>query len=177
MAFLEVVTRCYQRPNMLMKNVDSITRQRDPDCVHTLLVDNIGLGVAVANAQLATFAPEGDYVWVLDDDDECIYPELVQDVKEFAGIPVIVVRMDHGDLGVLPPLALWEQPPVEGQIGCSALITRADVWLAERAAWASGRYASDFDFASAVLTHWPAVWLDIVASRVQRRSIGAPECI
>jgi glycosyltransferase involved in cell wall biosynthesis len=175
MPFLEIVTRCYRRPKLLANNVDSITHQTDDDRVHTLLVDNDGIGVAAANAQLATFEPQGDYVWLLDDDDLCIYPDLVRDLKEFAGTPAIVVRMDHGDLGVLPPKELWEQPPVEGQIGCSALVTRADVWRAERAAWASGRYAADFDFASAVLNRWPSVWLDIVASAVQRRSVGAPE--
>lgn len=175
MPFLEIVTRCYRRPTLLQNNVDSITHLTDDDRQHTLLVDTQGIGVGAANAQLATFEPTGDYVWLLDDDDICIYPELVQDLKEFAGTPAIVVRMDHGDLGVLPPLRLWEQPPVEGQIGCSAVICRADVWLAERAAWASGRYAADYDFAHAVLTKWPSVWLDLVASATQRRSHGAPE--
>ncbi len=175
MAFLEVVTRCYRRPKMLQNNVDSITHQTDDDRVHTLLVDNAGIGVAAANAQLATFEPSGDYVWILDDDDICIYPNLVRDLKEYAGVPAFVVCMDHGDLGVLPPRNLWERPPVEGCIGCSAVITRADVWQAERGAWATGRYASDFDFAHAVLTKYPSVWLDIVASATQRRSVGAPE--
>lgn len=175
MAFLEVVTRCYRRPTLLAQNIDSITQQSDPDVLHTLLVDNVGLGVAAANARLAELEPQGDYVWVLDDDDVCIYPHLVRDLKVYDGAPVIVVRMDHGDLGILPPDELWRQPPVEGKIGCSALITRADVWRQARHAWASGRYASDFDFATAVLTQWSPVWLNIVASRVQRRSVGAPE--
>ena len=177
MPFLEIVTRCYRRPTLLRANVDSITRQSDPDCQHTLLVDNAGMGVAAANAQLATFEPVGDFVWVLDDDDVCIYADLVRDLKSFTGVRAFVVRMDHGDLGVLPPLALCEQCPVEGQIGASAVIASAEVWRAERHAWATGRYASDFDFATAVISRHPTMWLDLVASAVQCRSLGAPECI
>ncbi len=177
MPFLEVVTRCYKRPTMLAANIASLMAQTDPDWRQTFLVDHVGIGVAAANARLADVEPVGDYVWVLDDDDLCIEPRLVAILKQVMGQDCYVVQMDHGELGILPPTDHYGKPPVESLIGSSALICRADVWRAEREAWRSGRYASDFDFANSVFAHWQPTWLNLVASRIQQRSIGAPECI
>lgn len=183
MALLEIVTRCYARTILLAANQTSLRGQTDRDWQQTLLVDNVGRGVTWANAQLASFEPAADtgYVWLLDDDDLCIAPNLVADVRRLATLhampPAIIVRMDHGPMGVLPDDEHWRQPPALTRIGCSAIITRADVWRQHRQAWASGRYEADFDFIAAV---WQAeafqiIWHDLVASRVQRVSRGAPE--
>lgn len=182
MPFLEVLTRCYRRPTWLAENQASMAAQSDPDWVQTLLVDEVGIGVEAANARLADVEPNSDYVWVLDDDDLCVRDDLVQRLKSVVGAMLtapaaIVVRMDHGELGVLPDMGRWwGLVPPEGGIGASALVTRADVWRRYRDAWRTGRYASDYDFTAAVLrgeTH--VVWVDLVASRVRRRSIGRPE--
>lgn len=182
MAFLEVLTRCYKRPEGLRRNQASLRAQVDRDYVQTLLVDDQGIGVAAANARLATVEPMGDYVWVLDDDDFCVYPRLILMLKAFAEADqhpaAFVTMMDHGpELGVLPSEKWWGRIPPEGGIGASALIVRRDVWLRWRERWASARYASDYDFASAVLRNEPGVvWLSVVASAISRRSIGKAEC-
>jgi hypothetical protein len=181
--FLEIVTRTFgQRPNMLLNNRNSVLALRGADANQVLLVDQEWAGVAAANAALASYTPSSPYVWLLDDDDLCIHPGLVEDLKYLAWLhvspPAIIVRMDHGaGLGVLPDNAHWRKQPHEGGIGCSAIITRRDVWMHCREAWASGRYASDFDFISAVWAahHERIIWHDVIASRVQRISMGQPE--
>lgn len=181
MVLLEVVTRCYKRPVMLAKNMASLQGLLACGWAQTFLVDRVGIGCAAANAQMAEFTPHGAYVWLLDDDDECIDHRLVIDlqriVEEHHFPPAVMVRMDHGQLGILPGDNTWRQVPQLACIGVSAIITRRDVWMAHRQAWRSARYESDFDFISAVYATHAAdiVWHDTVASRVQRRSIGAPE--
>lgn len=183
MPFLEIVTRTFgARPTMLAANQASVQALTGADHHHTVMVDHDRAGVAAANAGLATFTPQGAYVWLLDDDDLCTHPKLVEDLKYLAWLhaspPAVIVRMDHGaPLGVLPDADHWRQPPHEAGIGCSAIITRRDVWMYCRSAWASGRYSSDFDFISTVYgVHGDRiVWHDVVASRCQRISRGEPE--
>ncbi len=184
MPFLEVLTRCYKRPTWLAENQESLRRQSDPDYVQTLLVDDVGIGVARANARLADVAPmlTGDYVWVLDDDDLCTCETLVADLKRITEAcrsrpAAVVVRMDHGLLGILPDVdRWWGVIPPEGCIGASALVVRRDVFVAYADWWRTQRYASDYDFTAAVMRgERDIVWVDIVASRVQRISIGRPE--
>lgn len=176
--FFEVLTRCYRRPAMLAQNQASLAAQSSQDWLQTLLVDEIGIGVGAANARLADVEVVGAYVWILDDDDLCTDSELfaaVRNVIDSTTEPpaAVVVRMDHGSLGVLPPLKGWGRLPAQGQIGASALIVRRDIWYQYRDHWRSGRYESDYDFMAAVLRNEShIVWLDLVASAVQRISRG-----
>lgn len=177
--FLEVITRTCKRPALLAVNQASLQVQTCDDWVQTLLVDNVGRGMAYAQGQLADFAPSGDYLWLLDDDDACIRPELVEELKAIAAAHkpgVIMMRMDHGPLGVKPEDEYWRQPPVMGHLGCSAYVVRRDVWLEHAHAWRSGQYWSDYLFIADVWKVAPAVhWHDVIASRVQRISNGAGE--
>lgn len=180
--WLEVITRTFRgRPQMLRRNLDSLLRMTDGDWRQTVIADTERRGVAWANANLRTVEPVGFYVWVLDDDDECVRPALVQELKaiwEIVQADVVVVRMDHGvELGVLPDQAHWREAPAEGHIGASALIVRREVWRTHRESWGE-RYAGDFDFIDAVM-HDPALtifWHDVVASRTQAgRNAGRGE--
>lgn len=181
MAFLEVVTRVYKRPTLLAANQASLDGQSDGDWEQTLLTDAVGRGVGWSYEQLATYAPQltGDYIWLLDDDDLCVYPDLVAELKAIAAQhdpDVVFVRMDHGERGVLPTDKFWGRPPFQGCIGCSAYIVRRAVWQQHANAFCPGHYASDFDFIQAIWQDRPRVaWWDIVASRVQRISYGRPE--
>ncbi len=182
MAFLEVVTRTFRRPAGLQRNRASLAAQSDADYVHTVIVDDEGIGVEAANARLADVEPVGTYVWVLDDDDWCIEERLIERLKGIAdnmrqAPAVFVVRMDHRELGILPDVGRWcGHVPPEGAIGASALIVRADVWRQYREWWRTGRYASDHDYIAAVLRGEDhVVWLDWVVSAISRRSVGRPE--
>lgn len=186
MPFLEVLTRVYKRPQMLAANQASLDDQTNDDWEQTLLVDEVGRGVGWSYEQLTAYAPKltGEYIWLLDDDDLCVYPALVADLKAIVAVAsvaahvpdVVMVRMDHGERGVLPPDRFWGLPPRQAAIGCSAYIVRRAVWQAHAGALAPGHYASDFDFIEAIWQSRPRVyWWDIVASRVQRISYGRPE--
>jgi hypothetical protein len=113
----------------------------------------------------------GDWVWILDDDDVCIYDGLVKDVARIASeqpaTQVIMVRMDHGAwLGVLPDAVVWGNEPAHGHMGVSSYIVRRDVWKRHKAAFLSARYQSDYDFIADVWQEQPViVWHDVIASR------------
>lgn len=181
MPFLEVLTRTYKRPTMLTVNQASLAAQSDPDYIQTLLVDEVGRGIAWSYENIAAYAPHlvGDYIWVLDDDDMCVYPNLITELKEAIALcdpDVIFVRMDHGaEMGILPGKH-WGAQPQEGQIGVSAYIVRRAVWQMHAQRWGA-RYAGDFDFIDAVYHSGVcAYWLDVIASSTQRgRNLGKPE--
>lgn len=182
-AFLEVVTRCFRRPKMLTQNQASLRAQTDPDWIQTLIVDKVGMGVAWANENLALRAQHliGEYIWLLDDDDECILPTLVADLKWIVGarrVDVIMLRMDHAERGILPDDPYWGQAVEAGHVGCSAYVVKRSIWQAYAWAWVPvpGAYDSDFNFIAAIWADQPRVyWHDVIASRVQRISRGAPE--
>jgi hypothetical protein len=184
MAFLEILTRTFnERPNLLRINQDSLTRQTDDDWVQTLLVDELARGMGYAGKMLTEYAPSvtGDYVWVLDDDDMCIHPTLVAELKVIvahANPDVIMVRMDHGGWRILPSDDDWKQRPEVGRIGGSAVIVKRAIWQANAGAWASDRYTHDFDFINSLFSAQPPLsiyWHDVVASRVMRQSFGQGE--
>lgn len=181
MPLLEVLTRCYKRPQMLLANQASLDALTGDDWEQTLLTDDVGRGVGWSYEQLAAYAPHltGEYVWLLDDDDECIYPALVEGLRaivEAHDPDVVVVRMDHGERGVLPPAKHWGKRPYQGAIGCSAYIVRRAVWQRHAHTLTPGHYASDYEFIRAVWDAGVSVyWWEIVASRVQRISYGRPE--
>lgn len=176
--FLEIITRHVPaRAGLLAANVASLEAQTDGDWQQTLLVDEVGRGIGWAQAQLASFAPSGDYVWLLDDDNECLRPTLVAELKAMAaGRPdVIMLRTERGRLGVIPQNGYWQRPPAHMHVDAACYVVRREIWERNRAAWLSARYQSDYDFIAAVFAAGVRVsWHDVVASRAQRISLGAP---
>lgn len=177
--FLEVVTRCFRRPEMLKINQASLQAQTCAYWRQTLIVDDVGRGVGWANGNLASFQPVGEYVWLLDDDDVCIRETLVDElyeIVEYADPDVIMLRMDHGELGVLPDNGIWGVGPALGRVGNAAYVVRREIWLDHAAAWERATYDGDFYFIEAIFRDFPRVyWHDVVASRVQRISRGEAE--
>lgn len=180
---LEVITRHLpSRPNLLRVNQESLAVQTDRDWMQTVVVDPVGRGCAWANRNLATLADHvtGEYVWVLDDDDYCVRPTFVEELRDVVmtmSPDVVVVKMDHGaELGVLPKLQWNTRAILEGDIGVSALVVRREIWRRHAGAWGE-RYAGDYDFARAVMDDLGlrVVWWDVVASAISRRSMGEGE--
>jgi hypothetical protein len=181
MAFLQVLTRCYRRPRLLWSNIRSLEAQTDSDWQQTFLVDGEGRGVGAAQAALANYAPyvTGEWIFILDDDDKCIYADLVKDLKEIASwidFDVVMLRMDHGNGRILPDDAHWQHPPQLSYIGCSAYIVKRQLWQRYAPVFGGAEYTSDFDFINAIFSSDPDVWWhDVIASQVQRVSMGLPE--
>lgn len=163
---------------MFAMNEAGLLRQTDDDWRHTVLLDDVGRGMAWAQAQLAELPVTGQYVWLLDDDNECLLPTLVEELKSIAtnyDYPdVIMLRTERGG-AVIPSDYCWQRPPVLGQVDAACYVARNDVWQRHAAAWSSGRYESDFDFIDDVWSEGPRVFYhDMVASRAMRISKGAP---
>ena len=176
MPFIEVVTRCYKRPKMLAENTASLDRQTFTDWEQTLLIDEVGIGLDQANAQLADFVPVGDYVWILDDDEIATRDSLFEEVYNIVndtGADYVMVKMDHGFRGILP---LWQREPMPGAIGVSAAFIRRDVWEQCAHCWRKPGYMTDGQFMTAAFNAAERVeWHDVIGSMVQKISLGAPE--
>lgn len=179
--FLEIITRVFRRPAMLERNQASLEAQTDPDWRQTLLIDEQGRGINRSHENLGRYALKlvGRYIWILDDDDLCIRPTLVAELKLIVTAhrpEVIMLKMDHGPRGVLPGPADWGREVKLGGVGVSAYVVRRDLWQFHAGAWSPGVYYSDYNFIAAVLAAKPRVyWHDVIASRVQRISLGQPE--
>ena len=185
--FLEILTRCYKRPVMLSCNQASITGQTSTDWIQTLLADaaDVGglAGVIESHRRMGRYAENliGRYIWILDDDDECIRSTLVAelvDIWKEHNPDVIMVRMEHPGGDALPDADHWRGTLFEeGDIGVSAFIVRRELWQKHAHVLIdNARYAGDYDLISAILAETDNVfWHDVVASRVQRRSMGEAE--
>lgn len=178
--FLEVLTRVYKRPELLTVNRASLAMQTDPDWWQTLLVDELGRGVGWSYQNMAKYSNslKGKYIWILDDDDECILPDFVANLKAVVNAvespDVVMVRMDHGDGRILPD-ECWQRRPVLGGIGVSAFVVKKELWRKHAWVMNPGHYASDFTFIYSIWQSRPKVlWWDTVASRVQKKSFGQP---
>ena len=180
---LQVLTRCFRRPSMLVRNLASVAAL-GAGVEHTLLVDTLK-GRGASYEALATVPVRGQYIWILDDDDICIFPGLLTELRRLAAkrVDVVVVRMDHGELGFCRMMRTGGRPEL-GKIGCSACIVRRRGGMEVRAVFVPGAYTSDFAFAAFLLDTearrdgatekggYEVEWLDVVASRVQRRVWG-----
>lgn len=181
--FLEVLTRHYaKRPTSLERNQASLDAQTDDDWQQTLLIDDVGRGVAWANRQLGIYAPqvEGDYVWVLDDDDVCTRPTLVSELKAIVAAhqpDVIMLRGDCGNYGVLPPDTLWGKPPEFTCVCMSGFVVRRSVFQAFADAWPNTQ-GGDYAFISKVYAATEPgriFWHDVTAMRIQYKGGGRAE--
>ena len=176
MAFIEVVTRCYKRPEMLKINTASLDRQTFKDWEQTLLIDEVGQGMTWANAQLASFEPEGEYVWILDDDDVAVRSTLFGEVAEIIkreDADMVMVKMDHAQRGILPNP--WGAEPIVGRIGSSAAFIRREIWNQCKDAWLIPAYTADGEFMRRCFWASDCVWWhNVVGSKVQRISLGEP---
>lgn len=179
MMLIEVLTRCYKRPSMLAVNQASLDVQTDSDWQQTMLIDDVGKGVEWANRNLGAYGPhlEGDYIWVLDDDDECTRPALFAEVRGIVAVHNPDVIMVRGDVGneILPDDRWWGKPPQKYQIGMSNFIVRRDLWQTHASAFPRALCA-DYIFISAVCATTNNIhWHDVLAYRTQRVSRGKPE--
>lgn len=129
-----IITRCYRRPVGLRRCKLSLALQTDQDFEHVLLVDDVGIGFRAADVRLVTDAPaliNGDYVYVLDDDNLIIDNSFVARIRWFAqeyDPDVIMVKSDHGRTGILPSPEVWRRRPIAGQIDTLNAIVRSEIW-------------------------------------------------
>jgi hypothetical protein len=171
------------RKVMMEKNTFSLLELESGDWIQTMLYDEDVCGIGAAQVRLADQAEKlrGDYIWILDDDDRCIRPSLLNELKMIVAKDdpdVIIVKMDHGPRGVLPTDEVWGERPSLGQIGSSGYIIRRSLWQEHADAFRTARYTSDFDFIDSIWVTLPVVyWHDVIASEVQMIGLGQRETV
>lgn len=183
--WLSFVTRCYKRPAMLLHLLETIAEQTCGEYENVLLVDAVGHDVTWANAQFEVnkYRVHGRYVYLIDDDDEVIEPELVACVKRIGQTynpDIIQFRFEHPGGHVMPPDELWEKPPQGGRIGGSSYVVRLDVWRRHikyfSQEWSGESYAGDWGFIRELWKHnYSVYWCDCVIGRAGRQHLGLPE--
>jgi len=122
--FLSIITRCYQRPTALQKNQDSIILLNDKDVEQILIIDEIGHGLHEANKSFGKYKElaKGKYVFILDDDDYLVNPNMIGELKKIHTDQcpdIIFVRMKIGG-AIFPKKGCWGAAPSSGSIctGC-----------------------------------------------------------
>lgn len=176
---LEVLTRHLStRPNSLARCIASLQRQTCDRWLQTLLIDDVGRGVEWANRNLAHYAPnlQGDYIWILDDDDICTAPDLVAQLQFLcADSPdVIMAKGYYAGYGVLPDLG-WGIRPLLNHVGSSNFIVRRDIWQQCADAWPD-RLAGDYAFINVVFELQPKVtWWNKQIMLAGKKGNGKPE--
>lgn len=137
--FLTIVTRKHgeRRPQGLSRNVRSINALKG-DWQQIFIKDKKGLGMHYANMSFVLSVPEikGEWVYLLDDDDNLVNPEMVNELKAVAeseNPEVIVFRMTikNGAFGNhYPSPQCWkEKMPIMAHIGGSCFALRKDVFI------------------------------------------------
>lgn len=170
--FLTVVTRhTVGREDLFAVCQESLNTQTDQDFQHLIITDSVGRGIAWSHQQFAVYAElvNGEYVFILDDDDRVVVDDFVSSIKQKAGPALFVVRMDHG-YEVLPTDDDWGRGcPALGHIGISAVVVQRDVWIEAVNAFTE-EYAGDYPFVARCfeLAGDDIVWIDRVISECQR---------
>jgi hypothetical protein len=176
--FLEIVTRHYaKRPKGLKRNQESLARQTCDDWQQTLLIDRTGRGVEWANWNLRQYAPflEGDYIWILDDDDVCTCDTLVADLKRIVEEhkpDAIMVRGQYH--AVLPENDLWRQTPKLTHIGSSCFVLRREVFQRHARTALTPELGMDYRLIRSVFdagVH-SVYWYDVVVMEAPRKGWG-----
>ena len=183
---LSIITRCYGRPIGLRRNKLSVRKQTRYDYERVLLVDKTGIGINAADARMAAEAPaliNGDYVYILDDDDLLIDNQFVDHIHAIAQAhdpDIIMVRSDNGRLGILPSAAVWEKKPQPGRVSVLNYVVKAEIWKRHAPAFATHPTdAGDAMFIVELFRHdYSVYWLDLVVAMtgpVSGRNHGRPE--
>lgn len=172
--FLTILTRTFgNRQHLLDVNQEWLHRQTNQDFNQRMLIDRLGRGVAEANRAMREQTIETEYVYILDDDDRFTDEHSVQHLRDLTldNPPFGVVRVNHDYLGVLPSLDKFGQFLQVGEIGCSGVIVRGDVWNKHRESYGA-RYEGDYDFIKTLFENYEPVWSEQIITTVQQISRG-----
>jgi predicted O-methyltransferase YrrM len=166
--FLSIITRCYKRPKLLEINVKSVDAQSDQDIEHLLIQDNRGVGIGGANQSFFRLRDlvEGQWVYILDDDDRLVYPDFVKELKKIVrqhDPQVVMVKVEVERPGYILP-DTWENRPILNRIRSLNYIVKSALWKRYISHFAKPA-AGDFAFIDEIWKSEPRIfwWNGIVA--------------
>lgn len=184
--FLSIVTRVYQRPKGFANNQLSVDALTDKDCEQIFITDTIGHGMLAANESFShpqtKALIEGEYVYLLDDDDFITNPDMIAELKKIAqkhNPDIIFFRMIikndmNGNLYPTTELC-WGNKPIIARIGGSCFVVKRDLWMKHIDKFAQPR-CGDFAFINAVFNDGAIChWHDVVMAETGMVSRGKPE--
>ena len=175
--FFSIITRTMPgRAALLERCQRSVSEQTFTRVEHMILRDEVGVGVAVAQKMLWDAQPQGEYVFVLDDDDYLSANDVLDKLHLELILakprpPFAVVKVSHGDLGMMPLSWQGEGVPREGWITVSNVVVENAVWHSQREHFGE-RYAGDYDFAKSLFDSFAPIWIDLDLVTVEKRRLG-----
>jgi hypothetical protein len=185
---LDVVTRHLVSPRRaaLLEQQRASLAFPSADWVQTLLVDPHGRGVGASHVRLRTYEPYGRCVWVLDDDDLCLEPALLELLDESADMQIF--KMHYGARQkVIPDAITWERGAAAAprpthaarrrfpsHISAQCVVFSRDYWLVCRHLWTDA-YDGDRQFLGAAYDHASRViWTDRIIAALTHHNRGTP---
>jgi len=164
--FITIITRHFNSENRIKwfeLNKKSIEMQTDNDYVHLILEDKIGIGSHKANLMFNENKDfvEGEYVFMLDDDDCFIRNDFISDMKSISikyNYPeIIFVQMTLGGR-LIPDEFCWKKTKMKkNHIGTSCFVMRRDIWKKNIHMFSESQ-TGDFDFIDHVYNGGPTVY-------------------
>ncbi|MES2397943.1 MAG: hypothetical protein V4549_18165 [Bacteroidota bacterium] len=182
--FLSIVTRKYKRPNGFSKNQESIESLTNKEIEQIFITDPVGYGMLEANQsfEYVKNAVSGKYVFLLDDDDFIVNPEMVSELKEIAkefnNPDVIVFKMliKNANNCDYPTNDVWSsKKPIAGSIGGSCFVVTKEIYNKFIHHFGKQRMG-DFSFINEVFNSGiRSHWYDCRMSETGKVSRGAKE--
>lgn len=185
---LDVVTRHYATPRRaaLLEQQRASLAFTSSDWVQTLLVDPHGRGVGASHERLRTYEPYGRCVWVLDDDDLCLEPNLLELLDESADLQIFKMRYGNREK-IIPDPITWERGAAAApfpthaarrrfpsHISSQCVVFSRDYWLVCRQLWAD-TYDGDRQFLGAAYDYATrVVWTDRIIAALTHHNRGTP---
>ena len=181
MAFLTLFTRhMLSRPASFAALLASLDAQTCQDFEHFVVVDPTGQGFGWANRQMALHQHEinGDYVLQCDDD-LVLEPNAVAELQaavQATHPDIVVYRVDHRELGILPDATVWGKQFLYSHIGGEDMAIRREVWARHLSAYDCDVREGDWYYMRELAAGGYAIhWLDKLLVRCQRISYGKGE--
>lgn len=180
--FLSIITRKYKRPKGLSKNQASVKSLTDQDYEQIFITDDIGKGLYEANRSFQDVSPNGKLVYLLDDDDFIVNPDMITELKQIVkehDPDVIFFRMiikNNMNGNYYPTSEIcWGVKPVIARIGGSCFVVKNDIYKKFIHNFAHAR-CGDFHFINAVFESGAkCYWHDKLMCETGRVSHGKPE--
>lgn len=184
--FITFITRTFGgRPGMMAQNAAALQAQDDPDWEQIILFDEERRGVAYGDFMIGIpenlKAINGQWVFVVDDDNKVSTPRFVSTLKAIAKKhkpDVIMFKSRYADLGILPRGDDWNAPPQHGRTSPFSCLIKASVFKSFAHVWAEGgAYVGDYLFLKAIVDSGAKLYWHKgeIMAEVQRRSDGRDE--
>jgi len=176
--FLSIVTRTCRRPKALARCIRSLGAQDCQDFEHVIIEDKIGRGVAWANGMMAKrdwSDLNGDYVYVLDDDNVMFHGAVMAMQNGAASQhDLLICRINRlrSDQRSFPENEYWQRKPVHGHIDIGCVVLRKDLFLSSVKSFTES-YDGDYYYISEAYRRAQSVnWVDYKIMKLQRISAG-----